>query len=132
MIDNYSDIIDIDYIPRKKMSLEMRSAQFAPFNALPSYAEKINEVKRLVEVKKDLTEDMKSIINNKINEIKQNIQNKPLITITYFSKDKYKKGGKYITQETYIKKIDEINKVIVLEENNKVLIKDIILIDYKI
>lgn len=124
MIDDYSDIINIDYIPMKKMSIKMRSAQFAPFNALPSYAEKINEVKKTSEVKKELTEEMKNIINNKLNEIKENIENKPLIKVTYFSKDK--NCGKYITKEKRVKKIDEINKIIILEENQKILINEII------
>lgn len=120
MIDDYSDIINIDYNPRKKMPLEMRSAQFAPFNALPSYAEKINEVTKVPEIKKELTEEMKSNLNDKLNKIKENIKNKPLVTINYFFKNKY------ISIKGIVKKIDEINKVIFLEENQRILINEII------
>lgn len=124
MIDNYSDIINIKYIPKKKMSIKMRSAQFSPFNALPSYAEKINEISKIAEDRVELSEEMKININNKLNEIKDNIINKPFIIVTYFVKDK--NGGKYVTKKTRVKKIDEINKIIILEENKKILINEII------
>lgn len=120
MIDNYSDIININYIPRKKMPIKMRSSQFAPFNALPSYAEKINEVTKVPEIKKELTEEMKSNLNDKLNKIKENIKNKPLVTINYFFKNKY------ISIKGIVKKIDEINKVIFLEGNQRILINEII------
>lgn len=97
MIDNYSDIINIKYIPKKKMSIKMRSAQFSPFNALPSYAEKINEISKIAEDRVELSEEMKININNKLNEIKDNIINKPFIIVTYFVKDK--NGGKYVTKK---------------------------------
>ena len=52
--------------------------------------------------------------------IKENIKNKPLIIVTYFVEDLVKQGGSYVCVKDNIKKIDEYNKILVL---NKSIIK---------
>ncbi len=50
---NYDDIINMPHHvskKRKAMSLENRSAQFAPFSALKGYQEKINELAQMNDV----------------------------------------------------------------------------------
>lgn len=64
----YEDIINLPHHVSKKhpqMSLEARSAQFAPFAALVGYDEKIKETEKIVN-ERNLTYDIKYVINNTI------------------------------------------------------------------
>ena len=125
--DNYEDIINLPhYEPKhKRMSMSVRSAQFAPFSALTGFNDEVKETERLVDKKVLLDEDEKIKINNKLLEILKNIKDKPQIKITYFIKDERKKGGKYITIIDNVKKINMIDKYIMLESKTKIHFKDI-------
>lgn len=128
-MEKYKDIINLKNPTSKKyprMSIEKRAAQFSPFAALTGFEEKIIETKRLTQTKIDLTDEYKLILNEKIIE---KYKDKVKTTITYFIKDKLKKGGKYIEEKGVIKKIDDYNKQIILENNKKISIIDIIDID---
>ena len=48
-----------------------------------------------------------------------------VIKITYFQADLKKSGGKYVTVLASIKKIDEYNKVLVLNNGKKIKIDDL-------
>ena len=54
MNNRYNYIINLQHHVSKKhkpMSLEMRSAQFAPFSALSGYEEKVEEVEKIANEK---------------------------------------------------------------------------------
>ena len=126
---NYDDIINLTYIKSKRhkqMSLDERAAQFMPFAALTGYGEMVKETGRLTSKRINLDEDMKENINNKLLFLNSKIKEKPLVTFTYFINDLRKQGGKYITVSGNIKKIDLINHIIVLVDNTKIPINDII------
>lgn len=127
--DSYEDIINLPHHvskTRKPMSLENRSAQFAPFAALTGYGEAIQETSRLTTNKKDLSETEKSIIDNKLRILNSSIKDKPLATITYFVPDSKKSGGKYITESGNIRRIDVINNEIIFVNKKIIKITDII------
>lgn len=68
-IHDYSDIINLPYKKSKKykhMSQKDRAAQFAPFAALTGHKQLIQETQRLTEDKKELDENKKSILNQKL------------------------------------------------------------------
>ena len=120
----YDDILEYPYEMRhKRMSIENRCAQFAPFSALTGFTDLINEENREVERKRELTDEEKNIINQKLLIIKENILEKPMITITYFQKDIVKNGGIYKEITGIIKKINLNN--LVLETKEKIRIDDI-------
>ena len=126
--DNYEDIINLPHFePRhKRMSISIRSAEFSPFAALTGFNDAVKETERLVDKKVLLDEDEKIKINNKLQEILKNIKDKPEIKITYFILDKRKNGGKYVTILDNVKKIDMIEKYIMLESKIKIYFKDIL------
>ncbi len=126
---NYTDIINLPhYISRKhpQMNREARAAQFAPFAALTGFGEAVVETARLTNTEIDLPEEMKIIINGKLNFINTNIKHKPLATFTYFLPDKYKEGGEYTTLTGNVRQIDLANNKIILTNNKKINITDII------
>lgn len=130
-MSNYDDIINLKRPISKKhkpMSLYNRAAQFAPFAALTGYDDVIDETGRLTDEMLQLDEYQKTDINNQLLYL---IENKDVVaTYTYFIKDKYKKGGSYITVVGNIKKVDLDNHKIVLEDKTVVNIEDIAAINY--
>ena len=70
--NKYDDIINFPHHISKKhpqMSIEARSAQFAPFAALTGFNDEIKETERLVDKKILLSEDEKIKINDKLSGI---------------------------------------------------------------
>ena len=59
-------------------------------------------------------------------ELKNKITEKPKVTITFFVPDIKKSGGEYVTIIGNLKKIDEYNKLLILEDKKKISIKEII------
>lgn len=124
-MNKYDDIIDYPYeMQHIRMSIENRCAQFAPFSALTGFKDLIMEENRVVEKRRDLTEEEKNLINEKLLIIKKNLINRPTITILYFLKDELKEGGKYEKITGIIKKIN-LNYLI-FESKEKINICDII------
>ena len=125
-MNEYQNIINFEhYEPRHpRMTVYKRSAQFAPFAALSGYSEQIAEARRLTTDKKELSEDKKEEINNNLIRL---MNNRDLIAkIIYFSKDKSKTGGEYITIKNRIKKIDDFKNIIILDNNQKINLSNII------
>lgn len=66
------------------------------------------------------------LIDEKIQEIQINLNEKPMISITYFLPDLKKDGGEYVTVKGNVKKIDEYNQLIILEDKTEIPIEEII------
>ena len=129
-MNKYDSIINYKYeMKHERMSINNRSAQFAPFSALAGYSELIYEKGRLTDSKKEIGDDVKEILDYKLNVINSNIFLHPNVIITYFVKDKTKNGGSYQKINGIIKKIDFYHKLIILENNEKIKIDNIINID---
>ena len=129
--DNYDDIINLPHHVsqnHRPMPIEARAAQFAPFSALTGYSDALKEKARLTEQKIEIDDELKELLDGKlkiINDIKQN----PEISFTYFIPDNKKTGGKYITTKGIVKKVNMIKQHILLIDNPKIPINDIIHID---
>ena len=67
--NRYDDIINLphpDPTIRPRMAMENRAAQFSPFAALTGYDEATREEARLVDIKQELSEDMKDMLDAKL------------------------------------------------------------------
>ena len=125
----YDDIINLKYQPKFKMSMENRASQFAPFAALSGYSDLVYEASRITDDKREIDEDLKEIIDRKLQLIDNNIGSN--YVITYFVKDNKKKGGKYISTSKLVKKIDKVYKKIIFTDKTSINIDDIIDIKIK-
>ena len=128
----YDDIINMTHHVSKKhqkMSLENRSAQFAPFAALTGYEDEVEETARLTDKKIELTDEVKSIINLKLKIIQEKIDIKPEVTITYFIPDNKKEGGNYKTVTSNVIKIDKYKQIIIVKDKTEIPIRFISSID---
>ena len=127
-MQRYDDIIEMKRhvsLKHPSMSREDRAAQFAPFSALNGHKETIIESERIVDEKIVLDENKLSILNRILNIIKGNIKQKPQVVITYFEVDSKKEGGKYLTVGDTVKKIDEYDYIIILENGLSIEIENI-------
>lgn len=125
----YDDIIDLPHHISKKhpqMSLEARAAQFAPFAALTGYDDAVKETARLTNERIDLDEEAKMMLDAKLQVIREQLSEKPLVTITYFVPDAKKDGGKYVTTNGNVKKIDDYKHLIILDNSLEIPINEII------
>ncbi|MBO5375564.1 MAG: hypothetical protein J6A52_01775 [Bacilli bacterium] len=128
-MNKYDDIIKLPHHVSKRhpqMSIMARSAQFAPFAALSGYDEAVKETARLTDKRLEIDDGLKSILNNKLQYILENININPEIIFTYFVYDRKKTGGKYIEKIGIVKKIDLIEKYILLTDKSKIPIEEII------
>ena len=109
--DHYEDIIHLPRPVSKNhppMPLRDRAAQFMPFAALTGYDAEIRESARLTEEEADLSEDLQTELNEKLAQVRAELQQgrQPQITVTYFLPDEKKAGGAYIVKEGAVKKTD--------------------------
>lgn len=113
----------------KQMPLIERAAQFAPFAALAGYEEMIQESMRVTIEKKEISESDRAVLDAKLKYMEMRPDQK--ISITYFVKDEKKQGGRYINQVGFLKRIDSIQKVLILKDKTRIPIEDILSIDKK-
>lgn len=129
MKKNYDEIINLPrWNPKKhpRMSMESRSAQFAPFAALTGYDDAVKETARLTDRKIEIDEGLKIVLNNKLQYALENSDKKPIITFTYFIPDEKKKGGKYVEKTGQIKKVDNLEGYIILKDKERIKIDNVI------
>lgn len=110
---------------KPRMSLHDRAAQFSPFAALTGYEDAVEETARLTDTRLELSEDMKTILNEKMQMILDNAENEPIVTITYFVPDIKKSGGAYVDVTGIVKEIDEYERCIVMTDKKKIPIEQI-------
>jgi len=121
----YDDMI---YMPhfvskdRPHMSLHDRAAQFAPFAALDTFGETIEETGRLTGIELEPGEDELEELNLKFRIVAEHIKELPKITITYFVPDDRKEGGSYETETFNARVINLTSREIVSTEKKKYLI----------
>jgi len=125
----YDDIIDLphhvsDAHPR--MPMHDRAAQFMPFRALTGYEDAVREKARLTDEKVELTEDEKTLLDGKLQRLADDLASQPKITLTCFQPDKKKAGGAYVSVTGRLKKIDDVEGVLILSGGELILIEDIL------
>ena len=128
-MNKYDNIINLPhhvYKYRTHLSSSQRASQFAPFSALTGYGDAIKEKEKILVDKIILEDDEKELINECLQKLSNDIKNNPYVTITYFVKDKLTDKGNYLTISGNLKKIDIINKWIILTSNIKIELDNII------
>lgn len=118
-IKKYRDIIEVPHHvseTRPRMSLFDRAAQFAPFAALTGYDDMIKEAARLTDSMPELAEDKKEVLDRKMKIITAGSGGMQELIITFFVPDKKKEGGSYCRISGRVKRSDDGNGNIVLDD----------------
>ena len=124
----YDDMLELAHhepARHPRMPLASRAAQFAPFAALTGYECAVRETARLTETKAELDEGEKAVIDARLRMLLERPGQQPEITITYFVPDKRKSGGSYVEATGYVKRIDLVEKTILLTDGTRIPIEDI-------
>ena len=128
-MDPYEDIINLPHHvspKRPQMSMQDRAAQFSPFAALTGYEDAIKETGRLTDVKIELSDEDRELLDQKQQYLQEHKGDRPEITITYFVPDEKKSGGAYISISGRMKRVDEYARQFVLTDGKKIPLDDII------
>ena len=116
----YADIIDLphwDSPTHPRMSLRDRAAQFAPYAALVGYGDMVKEEARETGVFNEPGEDEAEELEQALAQLERQIAagNRPACIITCFVPDERKAGGEMITVTEKIRRIDPVNRKIILD-----------------
>ena len=126
---NYDDIIDLPHhvsSTRPRMPMIDRAAQFQPFRALTGYEDAVRETARLTDQRVELTDEEKARLDAILQTLADSIGSHPQVILTYFQPDKKKAGGAYATATGQLKKIDDIEGVLILMGGGHIVIEDIL------
>lgn len=135
MSGKYDDIIHLPHPVSKKhppMKAMDRAAQFSPFAALTGHGAAIKETARLTDERIELDGYMKDILSHRLQIASDFIKEEPEISITYFKPDAEKQGGAYIVATGSLKKIDEYERALLMDDGSIIPIDEIISIEGEI
>ena len=93
---------------RPQMPMADRAAQFAPYAALTGYDAAIRETGRLTDARIEPDEEA------------------PEITLLVFRPDARKAGGAYLTVTGRVRKVDEYERLMTLQDGTKIPMDDIL------
>lgn len=125
----YDDIINLSRpvsVKHPRMGMIGRAAQFSPFQALSGYGAALQETARLTDQKIELTEDEQLLLDEKLRRLSDTGAD---AEFTWFRPDLKKSGGAYVTTNGRIKRLDSIQRVVLLESGNIIPIEDILEIE---
>ena len=114
---NYDDIISLPHhesAKHPKMPALDRAAQFMPFAALTGHNAAVMETERLTDSRMELDEMKKEELNEHLQFIKEQLLQKPQISITYFLPDTQKNGGAYLTITGTVRKIEQTRHQVII------------------
>ena len=112
------------------MSIEDRAAQFSPFAAVVGYDDAVEETARYTDSMIELSEDEVVLLNGALARLREFIDEKPQIRVTYFVPDAKKDGGEYVSKTGIVKRIDEYENVLIFSDGDKVAVSSIIKVEF--
>lgn len=128
-VHRYDDIINLPHHVSKSnphMSTLNRAAQFSPFAALTGFDGAIKETARLTNKRMELDETTETVLDEKLRIVHEQLSSQRSIEITYFQPDEMKTGGAYISAIGIVKKIDRYEQTVVMRDETRIPIEDII------
>ena len=131
-MNQYEDIINLPHHvspTRPQMPMSDRAAQFAPFAALTGYDAAIKETGRLTDEKIDHDEEALTALDMNYQFLMDALDAAPEVTITYFQPDERKAGGKYVSAVGVVRKVDDFERRITMQDGAKIPMDDVLSID---
>ena len=129
MTGPYDDILDLPRPISKKhppMPMAKRAAQFLPFAALTGFEGEIAEAARLTESVPELGEDALLALDEQLSLLRQRLREEPEVTITRFVPDEKKAGGRYETLRGCVRRLNEVERTMILADGTKVEIDSVV------
>ncbi len=108
------------------MPLPDRAAQFSPFSALSGYEEAVREEGRITGERKELNEDAKKLLDEKLQAILARGKDAGETVFTCFRADARKEGGACIVLEGRVKKWEPCERSIILTDGTRIPATEIV------
>ena len=124
-MSNYDDILHLPHPTSKthrRMSRQDRAAQFSPFAAITGYEAVVKEPARLTEKRPVLTEDEVAELDARL-RLAMELDAEG--TVTWFQPDAKKSGGSYVTTTSRVKKADELQRILTMEDGAQIPIQEV-------
>ena len=128
----YGDILNMPHhvsATRPQMPMSDRAAQFSPFAALTGYDAAIKETGRLTDTKIELDDEELHSLNLKFQFLVEHLEDEPEVAVTYFKADERKTGGAYLEATGIVKKLDDFERLITMQDGTKIPMDDILTIE---
>ena len=128
----YDDIINLPHPTSQRhprMPIRDRAAIFSPFAALSGHGAAIAETARLTERRMELDEDTRAELDSKQAVLLEHIDEQPEITVTWFQPDEKKDGGAYLTATGRLKKLRELERLLVLADGTEIPLEDVVALE---
>ena len=125
----YDDIIELPHptsTKHSRMPISDRATIFSPFAALTGHGDAIQETARLTVTMIELDEDTKAVLDLKQQILADKIDEWPEVSVVWFRPDEKKDGGQYITTTGYLKKIDNIERVLRLADGTTIPLDNVL------
>ena len=128
----YDDIINLPHPTSQRhprMPIRDRAAIFSPFAALSGHGAAIAETARLTERRMELDEDTRAELDRKQAVLLEHMDEQPEITVTWFQPDEKKDGGAYLTATGRLKKLRELERLLVLADGTEIPLEDVVALE---
>jgi len=125
----YDQIINLQHhvsSNRAHMSVHDRAAQFSPFAALNGYDGAIKETARLTDQAVELDENAKTILDEKLRIVQEQLSRMQEIEIVFFRPDEMKAGGAFISIRGAVKKVEGYERTVVMQDGTRIQIDEIV------
>ena len=125
----YDEIIGLPHHvskTRPQMPMSDRAAQFSPFAALTGYDAAVKETGRLTDEKIELDEESLTSLNVRYQVLMDALAEGPEVRITYFKPDERKAGGAYVTTVGAVRKIDDFEQMITMQDGTRIPMGDVL------
>lgn len=122
-MNRYEDMLRLPHPvsqKRQPMSVHDRAAQFAPFAALTGYDAVLYETGRLTESCPLLAGEAIATLDRSLQAVARCLPKPCPVHLTYFRPDGQKEGGKILSFNTTVKKLDLYTGVLYLEGDGEV------------
>ncbi len=93
---------------------------------LHGYEESIKETGRETSDRIEIDDELKNILDSKLQLLMEKVRFKPEVNFTYFIPDQKKDGGRYTIKTGIVKKVDIYSQIIHLVDGTEISISDII------
>ena len=128
----YDDIINLPHPTSQRhprMPIRDRAAIFSPFAALSGHGAAIAETARLTERRIELDEDTRAELDRRQAVLLEHMDKQPELTVTWFQPDEKKDGGAYLTTTGRLKKLRELERLLLLADGTEIPLEDVVALE---
>ena len=128
----YDDIINLPHPTSQRhprMPVRDRAAIFSPFAALSGHGAAIAETARLTERRIELDEDTRAELDRRQAILLEHMDEQPEVTVTWFQPDEKKDGGAYLTTTGRLRKLRELERILVLADGTEIPLEDVVALE---